>query len=32
MAKKKATPKTFATHITTPTGERVYLRAKTKTC
>ena len=30
MAKKKATPKTFATHITTPTGERVYLRAKTK--
>ena len=30
MAKKKATPKTFATHSTTPTGERVYLRAKTK--
>lgn len=30
MAKKKTTPKTFATHITTPTGDRVYLRAKTK--
>lgn len=30
MAKKKVTQKYFATHITTPTGERVYLRAKTK--
>ena len=28
MAKK--TPKSFATHITTPTGERVYVRGKTK--
>lgn len=30
MPKKKASPKYFATHITTPTGERVYLRAKTR--
>lgn len=30
MTKKKASPKIFATHITTPTGDRVYLRAKTK--
>mgnify|MGYP004513625199 FL=1 len=30
MPKKKATPKTYATHVTTPTGDRVFLRAKTK--
>lgn len=30
MAKKKSAPKTYATHVTTPTGERVYLRGKTK--
>lgn len=29
MKTKKAT-KTFATHITTPSGERIYLRAKSK--
>lgn len=27
---KKAPSKTYATHVTTPTGDRVYLRAKTK--
>lgn len=27
---KKAPTKTYATHVTTPTGDRVYLRAKTK--
>lgn len=30
MPKKKAPTKTYATHVTTPTGDRVYLRAKTK--
>ena len=30
MSKKKAPTKTYATHVTTPTGDRVYLRAKTK--
>ena len=30
MPKKKAPAKTYATHVTTPTGDRVYLRAKTK--
>ena len=27
---KKAPSKTYATHVTTPTGDRVFLRAKTK--
>ena len=27
---KKAPSKTYATHVTTPTGDRVYLRAQTK--
>lgn len=30
MPKKNAPTKTYATHVTTPTGDRVYLRAKTK--
>ena len=30
MAKKKSAPKTHATHITTPTGDRVYVRGRTK--
>ena len=30
MAKKKAAPKSYATHITTPSGERVFVRGKTK--
>lgn len=30
MPKKKAPTKTYATHVTTPTGDRVFLRAKTK--
>ena len=30
IPKKKASPKVFATHVTTPTGERVYVRAKSK--
>jgi len=30
MAKKKAPPKYYATHVTTPAGDRVYLRGKTK--
>lgn len=30
MPKKKASPKVFATHVTTPAGERVYVRAKSK--
>lgn len=30
MNKKKSSPKVYATHITTPTGERVYLRGRTK--
>ncbi|MBR3561185.1 MAG: site-specific integrase [Oscillospiraceae bacterium] len=28
--KKKASPKIHATHVTTPTGERVYVRGRTK--